>query len=103
MKSSTIFKDRSKLLPGYIPKDLPHRERQVTDLLDFFSDSIREIPNPTFKTYQIVGDVSSGKTVSTLKFSELLESQAKGKKISVTHAYLNPKQHGLNRQVLFRP
>lgn len=102
MKTSSIFKDRSKLLPGYLPNGLPHRDRQVTDLLDFFSDSIREIPNPTFKTYQIVGDVGSGKTVTTLKFSELFESQAKGKKISVIRAYLNPRQHGLNRQVIYR-
>ena len=32
MYESIIFKDRKKLSPRYIPKEIPHREKQI-DLL----------------------------------------------------------------------
>lgn len=97
-----ILKDASKLSPRYIPKELPHREKQLKDLLEFYLDQI-EKPNTThLKIYQIVGGTGTGKTVTMLRFGQIICEEARRRGVGLIYAYLNPKQHGTTRLLLFR-
>lgn len=97
-----ILRDASKLSPRYIPKELPHREKQLKDLLEFYSDLIERPDKAHLKIYRIVGETGTGKTVTILKFGQIICEKAKKKGIELKYAYLNPKQHGVTRLLLFR-
>lgn len=99
---SLIFKDRNKLSPRYIPKELPHREEQLKDLLKFYIESLENRESIQLKTYQIIGDVGTGKTVTTLRFGELIQEEGKRLQYEIKCVYINPKQHGSSRLLLFR-
>ena len=99
---SLIFKDINKLSPRYIPKELPHREEQLKDLLRFYMESLENRESIQLKTYQIIGDVGTGKTVTTLRFGELIQVEGKKSRYEIKCVYVNPKQHGSSRLLLFR-
>jgi cell division control protein 6 len=97
-----IFKDKEKLSPRYIPDTLPHREGEIKILKSLLWDSL-EAPSLSFlKVLQIIGDVGSGKTVTTVRFGEEFQKEAIRRKINLKHIYLNPKVHGASRIILYR-
>ena len=61
-KDSTIFRDRSKLSPRYVPERLPHREEQIQNLLSLYRDALEQLNNSFLQTTQIIGGVGTGKT-----------------------------------------
>ncbi|MCP8322968.1 MAG: AAA family ATPase [Candidatus Methylarchaceae archaeon HK02M2] len=97
-----IFKDRDKLSPRYIPEFLPHREEQIKLLKDFLWDSLRNPSKSYSKVLQLIGDVGSGKTVTTVRFGEMFQNEGRKRKINLKHVYLNPKVHGASRIILYR-
>ncbi|MDG6928956.1 MAG: AAA family ATPase [Nitrososphaerota archaeon] len=97
-----IFGDRDKLLPSFVPRELPYREEQAAELLRYFSNALEDPDGSSIKFYQIIGPVGSGKTVTVLRFGQLLESAARRKGVDVRHVYVNPRQHGSTRLMLFR-
>ncbi|MCP8310637.1 MAG: AAA family ATPase [Candidatus Methylarchaceae archaeon HK01M] len=97
-----IFKDKDKLSPRYIPKFLPHREEQIKTLKDFLWDSLQNPSDSYLKVLQLIGDVGSGKTVTTVRFGEMFQNEAMKRKIDLKHVYLNPKVHGASRIILYR-
>ena len=72
MSESSIFRDRSKLSPRYIPSDLPHREKQIDQIQYIFKESYLNPDKFPFAVLQIVGPAGIGKTSTILKFSKLL-------------------------------
>ncbi|MFQ6011077.1 MAG: Cdc6/Cdc18 family protein, partial [Nitrososphaerales archaeon] len=97
-----IFKDREKVSHRFIPLTLPHREEQIGSLKTLFFKSLENPSQTHLQVAQIVGDVGSGKTVTSIHFGELLQLEAEKKKISLKHIYLNPKVHGSSRITLYR-
>lgn len=97
-----ILKDASKLSPRYIPKELPHREKQLEDLLEFYLDQIEKPDTAHLKIYRIVGEIGTGKTVTILRFGQIICEEARKRGIELKYVYLNPKQHGVTRLLLFR-
>ena len=97
-----ILKDANKLSPRYIPKELPHREKQLKDLFNFYLDSIERPDTAHLKIYRIVGETGTGKTVTILRFGQMICEEARKRGIELKYAYLNPKQHGVTRLLLFR-
>ena len=97
-----ILRDASKLSPRYVPKELPHREKQLKELLEFYSDLIEQPDKTYLKIYRIIGETGTGKTVTVLRFGQIICEEAKKKGIELKYAYLNPKQHGTTRLLLFR-
>jgi len=92
---SSIFRDKEKLSPYYIPERLPHRERELRLLRDALDESL-SLSSPVH--VQIVGDVGSGKTVTVLKFSR----ESSEERRDLRFAYVNPRQHGTSRLLIFR-
>lgn len=102
IKKTMILKDGDKLLPSYLPNEIPHREKDVQQILQYYSNSLSSPETASLKFYQIVGPVGSGKTVATLKAGERMKEYAKSKGINLKVAYVNPRQHGNTRLMLFR-
>ncbi|MCH8022344.1 MAG: hypothetical protein IH932_01170 [Thaumarchaeota archaeon] len=71
-----IFKDREKISHRFIPSNLPHREEQINSLKSLFFKSLENPSNAHLQIAQIIGDVGSGKTVTSLHFGEMLELEA---------------------------
>ncbi len=93
-----IFIDSSKLLPSYVPEELPYRESALNELESSFINSIKETG---FEVLQIVGDVGTGKTATMLRFAQNMISKY-GKRTAIRYAYINPRQHGSTRIMIFR-
>jgi len=97
-----ILKDGDKLLPSYVPSEIPHREEQVQQLLQYFANALDNPDSAGLKFYQIVGPVGSGKTVAALKFGEAMEQGARRRGMKMKVVYVNPRQHGNTRLMIFR-
>lgn len=97
-----VFRDRNKLSPRYIPSTLPHREEQLQALANLFEDALDRVSETFLRTVQIVGGVGVGKTSTALRFGESLQAKARGRKIDLTHVYINLKLQSSGRVVLYR-
>ncbi len=102
MTRNSIFKDKERLSPRYIPEMLPHREEQIGTFKSYLWDSLQNPSKAYPKVLQIIGDVGSGKTVTTLHFGEEFQREALRRKINLKHVYVNPKVHGSSRIILYR-
>jgi len=101
LSSSLVFKDRNKLSPHYIPKQLPHRDHQISLLDAIYGSILRNIRNAYPRFTQIIGDTGTGKTCTTVKFGEQISEKAKKEGVNLKHVYVNCKVDGTTRYVLF--
>ncbi|MGZ8887011.1 MAG: Cdc6/Cdc18 family protein [Nitrososphaeraceae archaeon] len=102
MYESIIFKDRKKLSPRYIPKEIPHREKQIDLLIRTFLD-IKEDPDKFPLTIlQIIGPAGIGKTSTVIKFSNILENELRKSKITIKIVYINLKLQGGNKYAIYK-
>ena len=60
--SKKIFLDKMKLSTRYAPPNLPHRDKQLEELDNFFRDSLTDPSKDFLKALQIIGPAGSGKT-----------------------------------------
>ncbi len=92
--SSRIFKDREKLLPDYVPRELPHRDNQIRRLATILAPALGgSRPSNVF----IYGLTGTGKTAVTKYVLRKLYEKAK-KKIEFT--YVNCRQNDTSYRVL---
>lgn len=99
-KELTVFSDRSKLSPRYIPRILPHREKQIGSLSRIFD--LQDVSKGYLTPVQLVGDVGTGKTCTAIRFVEQLVQRMKEKRTNLKHVYINLKLQGGSRVVLYR-
>lgn len=98
----SVFKDKDKLSPQYVPLILPHREKQISILQDLFKDFM-EKPSQTFqKIVQVLGGVGVGKTCTVYKFSSKYEMEAKRRNILLKFIYTNCKMEASSRFLLYK-
>lgn len=102
MHPLTVFKDRNRLSPRYVPKTLLHREKQLAILFNFFKDAVEDPTNVYLNPVQIIGGVGTGKTSTSLRFAEDLQSKARDKNINLRYVYANLKLQGSSRTILYR-
>ena len=102
MYESIIFKDRKKLSPRYIPKEIIHREKQI-DLLVRTFIGIKDDPDKfPLTVLQIIGPAGIGKTSTVMKSSIILENELKNNKINTKIVYINLKLHGGNKYAIYK-
>jgi cell division control protein 6 len=102
MYESIIFKDRKKLSPRYIPKEIIHREKQIDLLVRTFID-IKDDPDKfPLTVLQIIGPAGIGKTSTVMKSSIILENELKNNKINTKIVYINLKLHGGNKYAIYK-
>jgi archaeal cell division control protein 6 len=102
MYDSIIFKDRKKLSPRYLPKEIPHREKQINLLVRTFLD-IKDDPDKfPLTVIQIIGPAGIGKTSTVIKFSDILENELRKSKINIKIVYINLKLQGGNKYAIYK-
>jgi cell division control protein 6 len=102
MAESAIFLDRSKLSPRYIPKELPHREKEIEKIYHTFSDSFSTPESFPLTTMQIVGPAGIGKTSTVLSTMKILDDQFAKYRLKMKTAYINLKLQGGNKYAIYR-
>ncbi|MEM0313984.1 MAG: ORC1-type DNA replication protein [Candidatus Bathyarchaeia archaeon] len=88
----SVFKDESKLDISYVPRRLPHREKEQRILSQFFSFLMRD-PWRMTQRILIVGDVGTGKTALAQKFGEDITRETRLRGINVRYVHLNCRQY----------
>lgn len=102
MSESTIFRDRSKLSPRYVPEELPHRQGQVQQIVHVFSDAPKDLDRFPLTILQVVGVAGIGKTSTVLRSSKMLEEQFAKSRLTLKTAYINLKLQGGNKFSIYR-
>ncbi len=102
MYESIIFKDRKKLSPRYIPKEISHREKQIDLLVRTFLDIKDDPDNFPLTILQIIGPAGIGKTSTVIKFSDILENELRKNKVNIKIVYINLKLQGGNKYAIYK-
>ena len=102
MSESAIFRDKSKLSPRYVPEDLPHRQTQIQQLVNAFSDATKDPDKFPLTILQVVGSAGIGKTSTALRASKILEDVFAESRLSLKTAYINLKLQGGNKFAVYR-
>lgn len=91
---SKIFKDREKLLPDYVPEELPHRDEQIVTLAKVLAPALTgSRPSNVF----IYGLTGTGKTAVTKYVLRKIREKAQHK---VDYVYINCRQNNTSYRVL---
>jgi cell division control protein 6 len=99
---TSIFRDREKLSPRFVPPKLAHREQVVSQLVSIFSDAKDRPHECNLKTIQLIGPSGSGKTSCVQLFAREFEESCARSKLNLRHLYVNLKLHGGSRVILYR-
>ena len=83
-----LFRDESVFDIEYVPERLPHRGKQLKELMSVFS-SILERPGKMARRVLVIGDIGTGKTVTTKKFGQLIEEEARKRGVRLFYAHVN--------------
>ncbi len=102
MYDSIIFKDRKKLSPRYLPKEISHREKQIDLIVRTFLDIKDDSDKFPLTVIQIIGPAGIGKTSTVMKFSDILENELKKSKINIKIVYINLKLQGGNKYAIYK-
>jgi cell division control protein 6 len=88
----SVFKDESKLDINYIPKTLPHRNKEHRLLMEFFNFLLRFSEKMSQRVI-INGDVGTGKTVLAHRFGADITLQANKQKIKLKYIHVNCREY----------
>lgn len=102
MSEGTVFRDRSKLSPRYIPEDLPHREKQIQELVRVFSSAVSSPDTFPLTVLQVIGPAGIGKTSSVITSSKHVEEMFQKNRLTLKTAYVNLKLQGGNKFAIYR-
>jgi cell division control protein 6 len=102
MSAGSIFRDRSRLSPRFIPEELPHREEQMRQIVHVFSGIIKDPDSFPLTVLQVIGPAGIGKTSTVIKSSRQIEEQFAKNRIGLRTAYINLKLQGGNKFAIYR-
>ena len=91
LSKPTVFKDESSLSIEYIPNRLPHREKELSFLVQLFRN-ILEKPGSMNQRVLITGNVGTGKTVLAHRFGLDMVRAAKARKINLHYVHVNCRE-----------
>jgi cell division control protein 6 len=87
-----VFKDETKLDITYIPNRLPHRDRELRLLMEFFSFML-QFPAKMAQRVIITGDVGTGKTVLSQRFGANITHEANKIGINLRYVHVNCREY----------
>lgn len=88
LRRPTVFKDETKLSVNYVPDRLPHREKELKKLIQFFK-AVIEQPGTVSQKVIIAGNVGSGKTAMSKLFGHWMEKVAQHRGINLKYVHVN--------------
>ncbi len=88
----SVFKDETKLDINYVPHRLPHRERELRLLKEFFS-FILQAPEKMAQRAIILGDVGTGKTALSQRFGNEIVQEVAKTRINLRYVHVNCREY----------
>ncbi|MEM3700455.1 MAG: ORC1-type DNA replication protein [Candidatus Bathyarchaeia archaeon] len=88
----SVFRDETKLDINYVPYRLPHRDRELRLLKEFFS-FIWQSPWNMAQRILIAGDVGTGKTALSHRFGADVAKEAKERGINLHYVHVNCREY----------
>lgn len=86
-----MFRDETKLDINYVPHRLPHRDKELRLLMEFFS-FLLQFPGKMAQRVLIVGDVGTGKTALSQRFGADISREAGKAGTSVRYIHVNCRE-----------
>lgn len=87
----SVFKDETKLDISYVPYKLPHREKELRLLMEFFN-FLLQTPKKMTQRVMITGDVGTGKTALSQRFGADITREANKRGIDIRYIHLNCRE-----------
>ena len=101
LRSPSIFKDESKLDINFIPKELPHRNKELSLLSQLFVTLLTN-PNKTSRKILITGKTGIGKTVTVKVFGEMLREASEKRNVLIKYVHINCRKERTSYKVLIK-
>jgi len=87
-----VFKDEAKLDINYVPRRLPHREKEHRLLMEFFNFLLR-FPERMTQRVIITGDVGTGKTALAQRFGTDITTEANKRGVNFRYVHVNCREY----------
>jgi cell division control protein 6 len=88
----SVFKDEAKLDINYVPRRLPHREKEHRLLMEFFNFLLR-FPERMTQRVIITGDVGTGKTALARRFGADITLEANKRGVNFRYVHVNCREY----------
>ena len=88
----SVFKDETKLDINYVPYKLPHRDRELRLLNEFFSFLLRT-PEKMTQRVIITGTVGTGKTALSQRFGAHITREANKRGTNLRYIHVNCREY----------
>ncbi|MCJ7422664.1 ORC1-type DNA replication protein [Candidatus Bathyarchaeota archaeon] len=88
----SVFRDETKLDINYVPHKLPHRDRELRMLKEFFN-FLLQFPEKMAQRVLIVGDVGTGKTVLSQRFGVDISQEISKHGTSFRYIHVNCREY----------
>ncbi|MEM2967933.1 MAG: ORC1-type DNA replication protein [Candidatus Bathyarchaeia archaeon] len=88
----SVFKDETKLDINYVPRRLPHREKEHHLLMEFFNFLLQS-PGKMSQRVIITGEVGAGKTALAQRFGADITSEAAKKRVNFRYVHVNCREY----------
>lgn len=88
ISAPSVFKDKSKLYPEYVPERLPHREQQLKSLVQAFKPLLSSSVEGSQKVV-LCGGYGTGKTATSRVFGKTISTVARRHGINVYYVHVN--------------
>ena len=101
LKKPSLFKNESKLDNDYVPKRLPHRDKELSLLSQLFLVLITN-PNSISRKILIIGKTGIGKTATIKLFGEMLVNVAQKRSGDIKYVHINCRKERTSYKVLIK-
>lgn len=88
----SVFKDETKLDINYVPQKLPHRDKELRLLMEFFNFTL-QFPGKMSQRVIIVGDVGTGKTALSQRFGADVTREANNRSTNLHYIHVNCREY----------
>jgi cell division control protein 6 len=88
----SVFKDETKLDINYVPRHLPHREKEYRLLMEFFN-FILKFPERMTQRAIITGEVGTGKTALAQRFGADMTLEANKRGVNFWYVHVNCREY----------
>lgn len=88
----SIFKDETKLDINYVPRHLPHREKEYRLLMEFFN-FILKFPERMTQRAIITGEIGTGKTALAQRFGADMTLEANKRGVNFWYVHVNCREY----------
>ncbi len=101
LKKPSLFKNERKLDNDYVPKMLPHRNKELSLLSQLFLVLVTN-PNSISRKILIIGKTGIGKTATIKLFGQMLVNAAQKRSGDIKYVHINCRKERTSYKVLIK-